>query len=233
MQPVAPACRASLPRRSPPRPHRREKPHPSRRPWRPRPDRPTLQRAWAAGHARRRDPPGPRPRVRGFAAHNYGQDVASADPAPVPYGVRTVAPECAAAPTPGGWLTTVVGRVCLDMSRSRTSRREDLLDPLDPLNPPDAQVPPDRPDRQQPVRRRPRAGCWPTWSASRSLWSWKRWPPRNGSPSYCTTCSLCPTTRSPPSSDAPRQRPTGWSAAPLPGAGQGPGPRHRSHRPAP
>ncbi|MFD9796015.1 sigma-70 family RNA polymerase sigma factor [Streptomyces sp. NPDC059070] len=27
----------------------------------------------------------------------------------------------------GGWLTTVVGRVCLDMLRSRESRREDLL----------------------------------------------------------------------------------------------------------
>ncbi|WP_309110890.1 sigma-70 family RNA polymerase sigma factor [Saccharothrix sp.] len=28
----------------------------------------------------------------------------------------------------GGWLTTVVGRVCLDMLRSRSSRREDPLD---------------------------------------------------------------------------------------------------------
>jgi RNA polymerase sigma-70 factor (ECF subfamily) len=28
----------------------------------------------------------------------------------------------------GGWLTTVVGRVCLDMLRSRTSRREDPMD---------------------------------------------------------------------------------------------------------
>src|SRR5664279_1037063 len=28
----------------------------------------------------------------------------------------------------GGWLTTVVARVCLDMLRSRTSRREDALD---------------------------------------------------------------------------------------------------------
>ncbi|MEU9021745.1 sigma-70 family RNA polymerase sigma factor [Actinomadura sp. NPDC048394] len=28
----------------------------------------------------------------------------------------------------GGWLTTVVGRVCLDMLRSRTSRREDPID---------------------------------------------------------------------------------------------------------
>jgi RNA polymerase sigma factor (sigma-70 family) len=29
----------------------------------------------------------------------------------------------------GGWLTTVVSRVCLDMLRSRTSRKEDVLDP--------------------------------------------------------------------------------------------------------
>ena len=29
----------------------------------------------------------------------------------------------------GGWLTTVVSRVCLDMLRARTSRREDALDP--------------------------------------------------------------------------------------------------------
>ena len=28
----------------------------------------------------------------------------------------------------GGWLTTVVGRVCLDMLRSRTSRREEPLE---------------------------------------------------------------------------------------------------------
>lgn len=34
----------------------------------------------------------------------------------------------------GGWLTTVVGRVCLDMLRSRTSRREEPL-PADGLEP--------------------------------------------------------------------------------------------------
>src|SRR5213075_3409919 len=28
----------------------------------------------------------------------------------------------------GGWLTTVIGRVCLDMLRSRNSRREEPLD---------------------------------------------------------------------------------------------------------
>jgi RNA polymerase sigma factor (sigma-70 family) len=30
---------------------------------------------------------------------------------------------------PAGWLTTVVGRICLDMLRSRTSRREEPLEP--------------------------------------------------------------------------------------------------------
>ena len=29
----------------------------------------------------------------------------------------------------GGWLTTVVSRVCLNVLRSRTARREDLMDP--------------------------------------------------------------------------------------------------------
>ena len=28
----------------------------------------------------------------------------------------------------GGWLTTVVGRICLDMLRARTKRREDPID---------------------------------------------------------------------------------------------------------
>src|SRR5712672_3156200 len=32
----------------------------------------------------------------------------------------------------GGWLTTVVARVCLDMLRSRKSRREESLDTLAP-----------------------------------------------------------------------------------------------------
>src|SRR5215203_99797 len=39
----------------------------------------------------------------------------------------------------GGWLTTVVGRVCLDMLRSRRSRAEQPLDvrPTDPASAPD------------------------------------------------------------------------------------------------
>jgi RNA polymerase sigma-70 factor (ECF subfamily) len=33
----------------------------------------------------------------------------------------------------GGWLTTVVGRVCLDMLRSRKARREELLGEVVPM----------------------------------------------------------------------------------------------------
>src|SRR5690242_10946015 len=32
----------------------------------------------------------------------------------------------------GGWLTTIVARVCLNMLRARGSRREDLMDPYVP-----------------------------------------------------------------------------------------------------
>src|SRR5215831_3498140 len=32
----------------------------------------------------------------------------------------------------GGWLTTVVARVCLDMLRARKARREDAIDPQAP-----------------------------------------------------------------------------------------------------
>jgi len=46
----------------------------------------------------------------------------------------------------GGWLTTVVGRVCLDMLRSRTSRRED---PLDVHVPDPILGPADGPDPEQ------------------------------------------------------------------------------------
>lgn len=46
----------------------------------------------------------------------------------------------------GGWLTTVVSRVCLDMLRSRASRREELTDtqPAELVGDPDAVVDPER-----------------------------------------------------------------------------------------
>src|SRR2546423_10114401 len=43
----------------------------------------------------------------------------------------------------GGWMTTIVGRVCLDMLRTRKSRREDSLvtQALDPVSAEDAADP--------------------------------------------------------------------------------------------
>ena len=43
-------------------------------------------------------------------------------------GCASAAPTPARSRTSGGWLTTVVGRVCLDMLRSRRPRREEPLD---------------------------------------------------------------------------------------------------------
>ena len=98
----------------------------------------------------------------------------------------------------GGWLTTVVARVCLDMLRSRTSRREDPLD--DGLPEPSSS----RAPVPTPSTRRVLADSvglallvvLDTLDARPSGW-----------PSCCTTCSPCPSTRSPRSSAAPRPRP--------------------------
>ena len=109
----------------------------------------------------------------------------------------------------GGWLTTVVGRVCLDMLRSRTSRREEPLDEQVP----EPTVSRDGRGRATPSRKR----CWPTRSVWRCWWCWRRWLPPSGSPSCCTTCSPCPSTRSPPSWGAPRPRRGSSPAAPAGG----------------
>jgi len=47
----------------------------------------------------------------------------------------------------GGWLTTVVARVCLDMLRSRSSRREEALD-VEVVEPIAATAPPADPEQQ-------------------------------------------------------------------------------------
>ena len=87
-----------------------------------------------------------------------------------------------------GWLTTVVSRVCLDMLRSRTSRREDPLDATT------------NGSRPRPGRRARR--CWPTRSG-RPCWScWTRSRPPSGWRSSSTTSSRCRSTRSAPSSGA-------------------------------
>ncbi len=50
----------------------------------------------------------------------------------------------------GGWLTTVVARVCLDMLRARNARREDALDAQipEPAARPDAVKPPLDPEQE-------------------------------------------------------------------------------------
>jgi Sigma-70 region 2 len=96
----------------------------------------------------------------------------------------------------GGWLTAVVARVCLDMLRSRKSRREEPLGAVGP----------------EPIVRREsgidpsKKRCWPIRSVSRCSWCSRRWLPPSGSRSCCTICSPFPSTRSLPSWGAPLAR---------------------------
>src|SRR5437773_1089453 len=97
----------------------------------------------------------------------------------------------------GGWLTTIVARVCLDMLRSRESRREHLVDDHVPesiaVN--DATI-----DPEHEALLGDSVGL-------AMLVVLQTLAPRSGSPSSCTTCSPCPSTRSLPSWAArPRRR---------------------------
>ena len=121
----------------------------------------------------------------------------------------------------GGWLTTVVARVCLDLLRSRKARREESSASARPGRSRAART------RAIPSRRR----CWPIRSVWRCSWCSTRWPPPSGSPSCCTTCSPCPSTRSPRSWGARRPRPGNWPAAPAAGCRAGRHDRRRRSRP--
>jgi RNA polymerase sigma-70 factor (ECF subfamily) len=65
-----------------------------------------------------------RTRLRGVAYRMLGS-LSDADDAVQEAWLRLGRTDAAAIDNLGGWLTTVVGRVCLDMLRSRRSRRED------------------------------------------------------------------------------------------------------------
>src|SRR5437868_4385615 len=85
----------------------------------------------------------------------------------------------------GGWLTTVVARICLDMLRSRNSRREESLE---------AAVSESIESREE-GSTQSRKCCWPTRSGLR-CWSCSTpYLPPSGSPSCCTTSSRCLSTR--------------------------------------
>ena len=105
----------------------------------------------------------------------------------------------------GGWLTTVVARVCLDMLRSRKSRHEESLE---------ARIP-------DPIASR-ESGTDPEHEALLAdsvdlpcSWSSKHWLPPSGSRSCCTTSSPCLLKRSLRSSNAPRRRHGSSPAAPA------------------
>jgi RNA polymerase sigma-70 factor (ECF subfamily) len=67
-----------------------------------------------------------RGRLRAVAYRMLGS-LADAEDAVQEAWVRLARSDAAAIDNLGGWLTTVVGRVCLDMLRSRAARREDSV----------------------------------------------------------------------------------------------------------
>ncbi|MFI8232238.1 sigma-70 family RNA polymerase sigma factor [Streptomyces sp. NPDC085900] len=70
-----------------------------------------------------------RPHLRAVAYRMLGS-AAEADDAVQETWFRLSRSDTGAVENLGGWLTTVVGRVCLDMLRSRRSRAEEPLEPL-------------------------------------------------------------------------------------------------------
>ena len=68
-----------------------------------------------------------RPRLRGVAYRMLGS-LSEAEDAVQEAWLRLERSDTAAVDNLAGWLTTVVSRVCLDMLRSRKSRREDFVD---------------------------------------------------------------------------------------------------------
>src|SRR5262249_44515418 len=120
----------------------------------------------------------------------------------------------------GAWLTTVVARVCLNILQSRRSRREEPLDTFvpDPVVSRDDEV---GPEDQALLAD----------SVGLALLVVLETPllRPNGSPSCCTTCSTCPSTRSPD-----RGTFTGGGSAagePRPSPCQGSGSRPRPRPP--
>ena len=75
-----------------------------------------------------------RDRLRAMAYRMLGS-TAEADDAVQEAWLRLGRTDPAAVDNLGGWLTTVVGRICIDLLRTRTARREDPLDDRRPTTP--------------------------------------------------------------------------------------------------
>ena len=104
----------------------------------------------------------------------------------------------------GGWLTTIVARVCLNMLRSRKMRRQDSLDvhvpdpvisPVGGLQPEDEALLADS------------IGLALSWCST-------PWPRPRGWRSFSMTCSSCHSRRSHPWSVEPPRPPGSWPAGP-------------------
>ena len=96
----------------------------------------------------------------------------------------------------GGWLTTVVARVCLNMLHAREARREESLETF---------VYGPMPGREGGIALKKKR-CWPIRLVSRCWWFSTRSLLPNASPSCCTTSLVCPSTKSPLSWSVPRPR---------------------------
>ncbi len=136
-----------------------------------------------------------RPHLRAVAYRMLGS-ASEADDAVQEAWLRLSRADTSGVDNLGGWLTTVVARVCLDALRSRKSRREESLD-ADVLEQPAAAESMAMPSMKC---------CSPIPSAWRCSSSSRRWIPPNASPSCCTTCSICRSTRLRRSSAARRSR---------------------------
>ena len=113
----------------------------------------------------------------------------------------------------GGWLTTVVARVSLDMLRSRASRREEPVERVSTTTPERSHRPVIL--RMIPSRIPSRRRSWPTRSALRCSSCSTRSARPSGWPSCCTTCSRCRSIRSVPSSSARLTPPSSSPAGPA------------------
>ena len=149
-----------------------------------------------------------RPRLRAMAYRMLGS-LSDAEDAVQEGWLHAAGSDAGAVANLEGWFTTIVARVCLDMLRSRKSRRED------PLDPDEAAAARSR-TRCRPARSRRQ--CSPTRSGSRCWWCSTRSRPPNGSRSCCTTRSACRSARSPRSPAGPRPRRASWPAGPAAGS---------------
>src|SRR6266516_396720 len=110
----------------------------------------------------------------------------------------------------GGWLTTAVARVCVNMLHAREARREESLE---------ASVP--APIMREPGGLTPRKKrSWPIQWVSRCWWSSTHFLPPSVSRLSCMTSSPCPSTRSREPWSAPRPQQGNSPAAHLAGCAE-------------